>query len=133
LDRNTTLRLQFTTLQPTLQPTLHLVNTPKPQSTTSTRLHFALQPTLPSATIPRLRSQIASKYYITKAPELLVRLLRPTVPKLRSIPLPRVTTPPRHLNVTSQPSLLQFTTGRLLNTGAEISDLIICVVLSVNS
>jgi hypothetical protein len=37
----------------------------------------------------------------------LLRLLRPTVPKLRSIPLPRATTPLRHLNVTSQPMLLQ--------------------------
>ncbi|EFX87099.1 hypothetical protein DAPPUDRAFT_236023 [Daphnia pulex] len=55
---------------------------------------------MPSATIPRLRSHTdASKYYTTKAPELLLRLLRPTAPKLRSIPLPRVTTPPRHLNI----------------------------------
>jgi hypothetical protein len=37
----------------------------------------------------------------------LLRLLRPNVPKLRSIPLPQATTPLRHLNVTSQPMLLQ--------------------------
>jgi hypothetical protein len=57
----------------------------------------------------------------------LLRFLRPTVPKLRSIPLPRATIPLRNSNVTSQPSLLQFSTGRLLHTRSENSDLFICV------
>ncbi|EFX87253.1 hypothetical protein DAPPUDRAFT_312589 [Daphnia pulex] len=34
-----------------------------------------------------------TKAHTTKSPELLLRLLRPSAPKLRSIPLPRVTTP----------------------------------------
>jgi hypothetical protein len=57
----------------------------------------------------------------------LLRLLRPTASKLRSIPLPWVTTPLRHLNVTSQPPLLQFTAGSLLKTTAKIYDVFNCV------
>jgi hypothetical protein len=98
---------------------------------TTQRLQFiTLQPTLTSATIPRLRSHTdAPKYYTTKAPGyyITIRLFRPAAPKLWSIPLPWVTTPLRHLNVTSQPLVLQFTTGRLFNTRSEISDLFICV------
>ncbi len=43
-----------------------------------------------------------------------------TTSKLRSITLPRITTPLRHLNITPQSSLLQLTAKRLLNPRSEI-------------
>jgi hypothetical protein len=45
----------------------------------------------------------------------LLTLLRPTTPKFRSITPSRVTTPLRHLNITPHLTLLQLTTGTLLN------------------
>jgi hypothetical protein len=66
------------------------------------------------------------KYYNTKAPEYCTTTYAaPTnyteVPKYYSIPC---TTTLRHLNITPHPTLLQLTTGTLLNTRVEFSIII---------
>ena len=118
LDRNITLRLQLTTLHPTLL----LDSTPKPLSTTAKRPNITQPRTLPQFTTPRNLSTLLPRH-----PSIipLLTLLRPTTPKLRSITLLRVTTPLRHLNITPQPTVLQLTTREIQNTRAEIPVLLI--------
>jgi hypothetical protein len=86
-----------------------------------------LQPTLPSAPIPMLPSSTIPRHRsiiylggsdlmhrsceVFHCPELLHRYYTIKAP----------------LDITSQPTLLQFSTGRLLKTRVEISDFFICV------